>query len=266
MLTWIDIAYSTMRTIMSHFYNEAYLLPWWLEHHKKYFDHGILIDYGSTDNSIEIIRDICPTWEIFGSRYQRFDSSHLEYEMMYYDRQVYGWRICIPVTEFLVGDIIGMTNDNPERQQWIVPTLVLAEYNPFATLDRSKKLWEQITTGHYYTNTASPNAWQCRSLHNFNDIFYMPGRHFSNENTDKLMIFKYSNVLVGEEMIKRKLQIQTKISDRDKDKAAGQLRAVTHCSLDDDELTVDNLYDNYIRLIGQTEDVTKQMNSVLKYL
>ena len=52
------------KTVVTHFFNEEYLLPWWLEHHKKYFDHGVMIDYNSTDSSVEIIKKICPTWTI----------------------------------------------------------------------------------------------------------------------------------------------------------------------------------------------------------
>jgi hypothetical protein len=48
-----------MKTVISHFYNEEYMLPWWLKHHRQYFDHGILIDYGSTDKSLDIIKKIC---------------------------------------------------------------------------------------------------------------------------------------------------------------------------------------------------------------
>ena len=33
-----------MRVVVSHFFNEAYLLPWWLRHHRDVFDHGVLID------------------------------------------------------------------------------------------------------------------------------------------------------------------------------------------------------------------------------
>ena len=39
------------------FYNEEYLLPWWLAHHTKLFDHGILINKGSTDRSVEICKN-----------------------------------------------------------------------------------------------------------------------------------------------------------------------------------------------------------------
>lgn len=249
-----------MRTIITHIYNEEYLLPWWLEHHKKYFDHGIIVDFGSTDRSAEIIHDICPSWNVFPSRYSKFDSSLLEYEMMFYERQIYDWRIAVPVTEFVVGDIAGLTQQTTERTQWIIPTLVFAEYDPDRELDTNKKLWEQCFKGHHYQNTAMPRAWQCRSLHNYNDIYYYPGRHFSNENTDRVMIFKYANVLVGEPMIKRKLQVQTKVSPEDWD------AAVTHCSLDHDGLNRENLLSNFQRVIGEPDDVTDMMNSVLQYL
>jgi hypothetical protein len=34
-----------MITVISHIFNEEYLLPFWLEHHRTIFDHGIIIDY-----------------------------------------------------------------------------------------------------------------------------------------------------------------------------------------------------------------------------
>lgn len=254
-----------MRIILSHIYNEEYLLPWWLEHHKKYFDYGIIVDYSSTDRSVEIIKSICPNWGVFPSRFAKFDSAHLEYELMFYMKQMpaNAWIISLPVTEFLVGDIVGLTQDTSERKEWIIPTLVFAAYEPNGQLDQSKKLWEQVFTGRHYKDLASVNAWQCRNLHNFNDIFYMPGRHFSNENTDRAMIFKYANVLIGEQMIKRKLQIQHKISEEDK---IIKRAAVTHISLHDDSLNENNLYSDQLKLVGEPYDCTKIMNSVLKYL
>lgn len=56
------------KTIISHFYNEEYLLPWWLMHHTKIFDHGILINRGSTDRSVEICKLFAPNWEVRDSK------------------------------------------------------------------------------------------------------------------------------------------------------------------------------------------------------
>ncbi|MEW9106591.1 glycosyltransferase family 2 protein, partial [Paenibacillus sp.] len=51
-----------MRILISHFYNEEYLLPWWLKHHAPLFDHGILINRGSTDRSVDICKQLVPHW------------------------------------------------------------------------------------------------------------------------------------------------------------------------------------------------------------
>lgn len=55
-------------TLISHIFNEEYLLPFWLEHHSKIFDNGIIIDYYSTDRSIEIINKFCPTWTVIKTK------------------------------------------------------------------------------------------------------------------------------------------------------------------------------------------------------
>ena len=92
------------KTIISHFYNEEYLLPWWLEHHKKYFNHGIMINYASTDNSVSIIRQICPDWTVINSRNQFFDAKLIDDEVSDVESTVNGWKTCLNTTEFLVGD------------------------------------------------------------------------------------------------------------------------------------------------------------------
>lgn len=251
-----------MKTIITHFYNEEYLLPWWLNHHKNLFDHGILIDYDSTDRSVEIIKEICPTWEIVKSVNTEFDWFSNDNEVMMYERNIVGWRISLTLTEFFIGDIDTLTKDTDKRVQWKIPSLVFAEYNPDGYLDPNKKLWEQAKIGSFYTDLANAPGWACRSLHNYNDIAYTSGRHFLDENTDLALIFRYSHLLVGEPMIKRKLQIQHKVPESNKkDKSAAN-----HCSFDDDHLHMGNLYSTYKKAIGDTYDCTTLMNSVLKYI
>lgn len=203
-----------MKTIITHFYNEEYLLPWWLEHHKKYFDFGILIDYGSTDRSVEICKKICPHWQIFPSAHGKFDASDCDREVEFYERQIPGWRISLTVTEFLVGNLSKLMHEEENRTQWLIPGVIFASYNPAGKFSREKELWDQCSTGVPYT--VSSAARLCRSLHNFKDISYSPGRHFHPLNTEDAMIFKFSNCLIGEEMIKRRLQIQHRVSERDK--------------------------------------------------
>jgi hypothetical protein len=208
-----------VKTVITHFYNEEYLLPWWLEHHKKIFDFGILIDYASTDRSVEICREICPHWQVFPSGNAEFDSSLLDREVEFYERQISGWRIALTTTEFLVGDINKLFIDTKARAQWYIPGIRFTSWNPDGTLDTNKPLWNQIHTGVHYTT--DPIAHQCRSLHNFNDIKYEPGRHYLPHNTEDACIFHYAHCIIGKPMIDRRLQIQNKMSQSDKEKGLG---------------------------------------------
>lgn len=237
-----------MKTVITHFYNEEYLLPWWLEHHKKHFDFGILIDYHSTDRSVEICREICPNWQVVTSMHMYFDAAACDYEVMFYERQLQGWRIALTTTEFLVGDVDKLTNNNPERQQHFIPGIRFTKWDPLGSLDRTRPLWEQINTGiSYYDN---PIAHQCRSLHNFNDLEYTVGRHYWPPSTEDALIFHYAHCIVGGPMIRRRLQVQHKISQRDKDNLNGN-----HHYIDNAGLNFNNLYhmhQEYIS-VGETD-------------
>ncbi|WP_162177859.1 glycosyltransferase family 2 protein, partial [Bacillus gaemokensis] len=88
-------------TLISHFYNEEYLLPWWLMHHTKLFDHGILINRGSTDRSVEICRQFAPHWEVRNSKVPEFDAILVDQEVMEIETEVTGWKMVLNTTEFL---------------------------------------------------------------------------------------------------------------------------------------------------------------------
>lgn len=91
------------RTVISHFYNEAYLLPWWLKHHRQIFDHGVLIDYASTDDSVAICRDLVPGWEVVQSENKHFSALMCDFEVMKHEQRFAAdWKIALNTTEFLV--------------------------------------------------------------------------------------------------------------------------------------------------------------------
>jgi hypothetical protein len=100
-----------MKTIISHFFNEEFLLPWWLEHHKKIFDYGILIDYASTDNSVNIIKEICPNWLVVPSKNKEFQTNLIDDEVCHWESTIDGWRIALNITEFLLGDADKLMTD-----------------------------------------------------------------------------------------------------------------------------------------------------------
>lgn len=206
------------KTILSHFYNEEYLLPWWLKHHKRFFDHGIMIDYNSTDKSCSIIKDICPTWDIVKTRNQYFDSEVIDREVEYYESLVDGWRVCLNTTEFLVGDYryLDVISNMPQCQI-LLGNMIFVDTEK-SKLDFNAPLYNQITNGFiedvngiYHLGIGS-RAF--RSMHNF-AINYPPqgGRHFHGpSNVKNLIIFYYGYLLGVNKMLHRKTQIQNNMS------------------------------------------------------
>lgn len=88
-------------TLISHIFNEEYLLPFWLNHHKDMFDKIIIIDYNSTDNSIEICKTICPECQIIKSRNNCFDAEKVDAEVMDIETTLQGIKMVLNTTEFL---------------------------------------------------------------------------------------------------------------------------------------------------------------------
>ena len=202
------------KTVLTHFYNEEYLLPWWLSHHKKIFDHGILIDYHSTDRSREIIKAICPTWEIITTRNEYFESLAIDQEIMDYERNLTGWRITLNIPEFLFGNISRLSQT--PNQQIFLGNYVFIDKDG-ATPDINKPLHEQCCWGYYqgsegcqYLNLGS----RCtRSLHNY-PVVYEAGRHWGAHQAtyNDLAIFYYGYAFLNRPFLDRKLQIKTKMS------------------------------------------------------
>ena len=211
------------KTIISHFYNEEYLLPWWLEHHKKYFNHGIMIDYASTDNSVSIIRQICPDWTVISSRNKFFDAKLIDDEVMDIESIVSGWKTCLNTTEFLVGEY-SMMNNTPE-QEITVPCLIMVDEEPIIQPTYSKPLIDQKFYGIHY-HGRDPLARRPRLIHNKKRVQYPLGRHFDNFNTDKLKVLWYGWSPFNKKTLNRKLQIQNRIPESDKARGFGSQHLV----------------------------------------
>lgn len=96
---------SIKKTVIAHFYNEEYMLPYWLDHHKKIFDCGVMINNNSTDASVEIIKRIAPDWKIIDSKLDGFDPLMLDFLVQKVEEQCESWKICLNISEFLYGDI-----------------------------------------------------------------------------------------------------------------------------------------------------------------
>lgn len=90
------------KTIICQIRNEETLLPFWIKHHLPLFDHGIFIDFYSTDRTHDIIRELAPHWQIVNSVNERFDSRDIDMQVMATETMISGWKVSLNVTEFML--------------------------------------------------------------------------------------------------------------------------------------------------------------------
>ena len=205
-----------MRTVITHIYNEEFLLPWWLKHHTQIFDHGIVIDYGSTDNSVEICKKYAPNWSVVNSRNLEFDAVLCDFEVMNYEYHITGFKIALTVTEFLIGS--KHTLDQFEKLSLgsyingcMIPLVEMNDLYPGEIPSYDLPLQAQKFHGSFNSSG--------RLYHRAPVALYGLGRHnayVSNIHASlDLLILKYSFSPWCKELIDRKLQIKDKRSKND---------------------------------------------------
>jgi nucleoside-diphosphate-sugar epimerase len=66
--------------LITHIYNEEFMLPYFIRHHAGMFDHAIVIDYSSTDASRSILaREAPATWRVVDASHpQEFGAEQLD--------------------------------------------------------------------------------------------------------------------------------------------------------------------------------------------
>lgn len=208
-------------TVISHFFNEEYLLPWWLEHHKKIFDHGIMINYASTDNSVEIIKRICPTWEIVDSCNKEFAAFQIDQEVMQYEKNITGYKICLNTTEFLVETDIKNELDYNSTNCYSIYRATIVDTNPSDIPTYEHPLIQQKYNGFVGNNNINGDT---RFIHNYETGHYGVGRHHTLHPVNKILpflIFWYGFAPWTEHTIQRKLQIKNKIPLADQQAGLG---------------------------------------------
>jgi len=232
----VDLKQPPPVTVICHFYNEEYLLPFWLKHHKDMFTKGIMIDYNSTDNSVEIIKSIVPDWEIITSRNSEFDSRLCDEEVMDIEKTIQGWKIALNVTEFLSCDLPSLINVDDETQSITItcyPMYESYEHEAYKGINDNLPLMKQRTFG------IKNNSRSTRTLHRAEKGNYCQGRHYNrispaiNSEPKDVVIFWYGFSPFNNSIIKRKLQIQTRMSLSDKINNMGVEHLVTKSTLID---------------------------------
>lgn len=248
------------KTVLCHIYNEEYLLPWFLNHHKQIFDHGIIIDYHSTDRSREIIKEICPTWDIVTSRNLDFQADKIDSEVEDLEREIDGWRICLNVTEQLIGNY-SILDDKPG--QYLIPSMFMVDCDRDRVVTHDLPLYKQKFDGFMFDTPANFIERRARSIHNY-PVHYpeqstvecmSPGRHFNSANTDQLVIFYYGWCPLDDKGFARKLQIQTQIPLFDR-----QLNRGFHHITNKETL----IYRLENEFIPRARDLTKEIEKYVK--
>ena len=209
-------------TIISHFYNEEYLLPWWLEHHKNIFDDGIMIDYDSTDSSVDIISNICPNWKIVRSRNQYFDAPLVDQEVMDYESEIDGIKVCLNTTEFLIANTASILEQMQDKTCLQIKRICMIDVEPEIVVDKKEKLVDKKTSGFCLENArARFNLFSLpmpyRYIHKHKNGAYSFGRHSTLHSTDAVL--KEPILLYGKyspwthQTIDRRLVIKNKIPE-----------------------------------------------------
>ena len=230
-----------MRTVITHFFNEEYLLPWWLKHHIKIFDYGILIDHGSNDESINICREIAPHWRIVRIRLTNFEAFTTDWEVMGFEQELPGWKIALNVTEFLLPTIPMLDLETQlvasGRTGCAASAYIFVDCDPHNSPSYDLPLPSQKFFGIDDNGITDPNQRALLGLnttparnrfYHSNPLgMYAPGRHSSYHPDSR---FRVSNFFLGhfgfspwnEKMIQRRIQIGEKIAATDKKIGFGQ--------------------------------------------
>lgn len=203
-------------TLISHIYNEEYLLPFWLEHHRSIFKHGIIIDYNSTDRSLDIIREYCPNWRIIQSENKMFEAASVDNEIMKIESTIPGYKITLNTTEFFIFNLPHGLSTSLNCFSIPVINAISSKENIYPnTLREFFSGIEKIST-----TTGAISRGQLRFLHNHTHGEYTTGRHrthlnISNENLGAIILW-VGMYPWNTKTIQRKMQIKTRIPESDK--------------------------------------------------
>lgn len=198
------------------------MLNWWMPHHAALFDHGVVIDYASTDRSLNIVKEHAPHWEIRQSRNEMFDAVACDAEVMDIERSIDGWKMALTATEFLYCKNLPEWLETISGDAARVQPVAVVDMQE-CTVDRALPLPYQCRTG-FVGGYMEP--FKRRIIHRHPDGQYHPGRHGSDlPNFDVYppgaLLLWYGFAPWTPELRSRKLQIQNRIPSTDAQKGFG---------------------------------------------
>jgi hypothetical protein len=259
-----------MRSVICHFFNEAYLLPWWLKHHLALFDHGVMIDHGSTDASPDIVREMAPHWSLVRSRLTYFDVYLTDFEVMGFEQGLPGWKMAVNVTEFVMPAVpmntIELRLTEMGRVGCAASGMLVVDHQPEVLPTTRLSLPAQKHWGVDDNDELEPQLRMARGLplapyrnrffHRCEVGMYHPGRHSSFHpesrlRLSELMVFHFGYAPWNENMVRRKTQIAAKLNPADVQRGWG-----AHHLRRAEELQRD-----YKRILGSATDLNSHLHA-----
>jgi hypothetical protein len=214
-------------SLISHIRNEALLLPHWIAHHRPMFDAATIIDYASTDDSLDIIRTLAPEWRIVRSQNVDFDANDADFEVMQIEFYTPGWKIALNTTEFLIAPHLRAVLQSAEASDFHGIT-----GESFFLTDKARLGMAGLVPGvplmhqlHHGRQEEAAKAAKRRLLHRWRTGAYAVGRHsWMRGPTAYTPDLLYATLLYApwdESMIQRKMAIGAQVSAHDRKKGLG---------------------------------------------
>ena len=164
------------------------MLPYWLKHHLPLFDHGILIDHNSTDDSVDVCRALAPYWTVVKTALLDFNAIDCDFEVMKYEEGLSGWKMALAVTEFV---------HHPDLRQYLKQAelrgamcirsrgVIMVDRTEDVDVDPSQSLTSQKHHGYieegwrlsFAARTRTRRTFRNRIIHRHPTGGYVPGRH-----------------------------------------------------------------------------------------
>lgn len=161
------------------------LLLYWLEHHRRLFDHGVITLYPSKDNSEEIIRTMCPDWDIVKPvHHPMYSCAGADKEVMTQERKHKGWKMALNITEFAVTQNLADVVKSVSRETKCIPPIDVAVMvdTPETVDDKLDPDLPLLHQKHHGLFSRAYPLWTCRharQLHRGRHGDYDVGRHNS---------------------------------------------------------------------------------------
>lgn len=218
--------------LISHVFNESYLLPSWIKHHREMFDRAVIIDYASTDGTGDVVKKYAPaTWKVVSSRNSEFNAEECDREVMEIEESLLGWKIALNATEFLVFPEMRIVLKNLEaRSKNAVRISGYTMVDPsdlhHESLDSEESVWSKYHFGipeHEIGLTYPPGETSRsvgRLLHSNTTGQYSIGRHAWHKDDGELprsvaSILWYGFSPWSPQLLSRKTQISSRVPKND---------------------------------------------------